>query len=968
MRRYKRGSYKRAFLLAVFCLLCILHVERVSASGNGAFGELPPGSVVKVGYTKNDPMIRRLADGGFVGYGVEYLDKIAEITGWSYEYVLVTEENRLEELQKGGVDLLCNVPKSGMEDSGCCFSQNPCGLEHAMLCAKEGDNTVFFEDYADMDGRRIGINQNLYMEDILKGYAAEHGFSYEPVYFTNYQDTAAAVLDGTVDMMLTSSLRNTEEFKYVAKPGMQDVYFAASKDRAGIMASIDGADGKLKLNAPFFISGLYEKYYGRPSVMLTGITKEEYEYIQAGGEIRVAYDTDRYPIEYCDGKTGEYRGVYADVLRMIEEKSGLNFTYVPVGKEENAWQMLMSGEVDMIAGDYGSAETASLYGISFTAPYLEVEYALVCRENDIDLDNLCISLNERFVGVQNYFREHRPKWKIKLYPNTDECLKAAENGEVDAAVVNTIFLQTAYSLGAYKDLKILPTQSMLVGICMAVGANEPPLIKSIVDKSIYKIPAQDFEKCVVENTVYTSYTPSLKDLFLKLMPYISVLAAALFFLFFCFIKSRELHYKHLAMSDPITGLWNGAKFREEAKSLLRSGKKQEYCIVSLDIDKFKFVNNDFGTASADEVLKTVGERLKESFTPGGIVARDMADMFLVLTPAGADNALVEKLFRTADDIYFNASSGRQRYKPSIKFGVYHIASQTVPEGEISGLIDKAIVARKSIKNASGTGVAFYDAKLGLAIENELQVERKMEGALEAGEFAVYFQPKFDLGTERITGAEALVRWIDPDKGIVPPDSFIPIFEKNGFIVKLDFYVFEEVLRLMQKWNGEKRMPLCISVNVSRVHINSPDFLKKLSGLVDRYGVERNKIELELTETILGSKKENILHFIRACKDAGFMVSIDDFGSGYSSLNLLKELPVDVLKIDKGFLDETGESERSRIIVGQVVEMARKIKIGTICEGVETREQAEFLKEIGCDMAQGYLFSRPVPSAEFERMI
>lgn len=218
------------------------------------------------------------------------------------------------------------------------------------------------------------------------------------------------------------------------------------------------------------------------------------------------------------------------------------------------------------------------------------------------------------------------------------------------------------------------------------------------------------------------------------------------------------------------------------------------------------------------------------------------------------------------------------------------------------------------------------------------------------------------------GAEALVRWVSADGKIIGPDKFIPLFERNGFILKVDFYVYEQVLKRMEQWRQEGRKQICVSVNVSRVHVGTYDFFIKLNQLMEKYHIPKEYLELELTETIIGGTQSTTREFVRECKKEGYHVSIDDFGSGYSSLNLLKDLPVDILKIDKGFLDETQESKRSSIIVQQVVEMAKKMQIGTLCEGVETSKQAEFLKDIGCDMAQGYLFSKPIPMNQFEKMI
>ena len=321
----------------------------------------------------------------------------------------------------------------------------------------------------------------------------------------------------------------------------------------------------------------------------------------------------------------------------------------------------------------------------------------------------------------------------------------------------------------------------------------------------------------------------------------------------------------------------------------------------------------------------------------------------------------------AGEIIFDNNGMEQRYKPAMKFGIYNIEANN-RDSQIGQYIDAAVSARKSIKRDHTKQIAYFDDKMESDIRVEAQIEKKMESALKQGEFVVYYQPKYLLKTEKIIGAEALIRWNHPKEGLIPPGVFIPIFERNGFIVQTDFFVYEEVLKMQSRRLKEGKKTVPVSVNVSRTHIGTSDFLPRLMELADRYEVPRELLELELTETALGGKQQNIVDFIRACKHAGFPISIDDFGSGYSSLNLLKEMPVDVLKIDREFLNETDESQKSSVIVEQVVEMATKIDIRTLCEGVETKEQAAFLKQIGCNMAQGYLYSKPVPEETFEGML
>ncbi|MDL0334377.1 EAL domain-containing protein, partial [Clostridioides difficile] len=283
------------------------------------------------------------------------------------------------------------------------------------------------------------------------------------------------------------------------------------------------------------------------------------------------------------------------------------------------------------------------------------------------------------------------------------------------------------------------------------------------------------------------------------------------------------------------------------------------------------------------------------------------------------------------------------------------------------IMDRANTARKTIKGGHKNSFAFYDKEMHKKILKEKEIENSMVDALNNGEFIVYFQPKYSLSDYQIIGAEALVRWDNPQKGLIPPIEFIPVFERNGFIVNIDFYVFEEVCKKIREWMDEGQKVVPISVNLSRMHFVNSNFIEKFKLIVDKYKIPTRLIELELTETAVLDNIEGLLDTMNNLKEKGFVISMDDFGTGYSSLNLLKELPVDILKLDRAFFTEKDESNNEKIVISNVIKMAKELKMKVISEGVETISQVEFLKQIGCDMVQGYLFSKPMPVKEFEKI-
>ena len=920
-------------------------------------------NVVRVGYTENGQTIRKNGN-GFYGYGVEYLQRIADYTGWQYEYVLVTEEERAKALDEGKIDLLCDITRNE-STAKMRLSEQSSGMSFGLLCTRKDDNSIFFDDYEAIDGKRIAINRSKGMEAILQEFAKDHGISYTPVYFTDFGSMEKALEDGSADLMLASNQRDLSGYKYVAKVGVQDQFFAVSVRRADLMRLLDYVDRQIKLQQPFLISVLYEKYYGRPSQVLTGISREEYEFIHSGRKIRVVCDADSYPVEYID-EAGNYRGIYADAMQLIAEESGLQFEFVPLDDYSKAWDMLVSGEADMSAGMFFNEVEAKDFGIGYTSSYLNADYTMIGRAGETLPEKPVIVIPKQYIGVRYFMEEEHPEWQLVFAANTDECLKQVEQKKADGTVVNSVFLQTIYNLNQYRNLVIMPMQDMTLPISCGIGNGpDAEILKGILNKTILKIPQDAFERCEVENAINISYEPSVTEILRKFVPFWIGIVVCMVVVFIFSLKAREKHFRHLAMTDEVTGLWNGHKFRMECEELLQHNKQKNYQIISLDMERFKYVNNDFGERAADGILQVIGKRIHKQFGNDSYYAREMADIFLILTEK--QKGLEERIHEISEEILFENNGMEQRYKPSVKFGICDIEPQSM-DGSVSEYIDRAGIARKSIKGSTMQEIAYYNQQMADEIYHERKIEMRMENALKQKEFLVYFQPKFQLRSETIIGAEALVRWKDPKEGLIPPGQFIPIFERNGFVVQLDFYVYEEVLKCMSRWMQEGRKPIVISMNVSRAHIGTPDFLSRLIDMADQYKVPHNLLELELTETILGGKREDIFEFITSCKNAGFLISIDDFGSGYSSLNLLKELPVDVLKIDREFLNETEESEKSSIIIEQVVEMATKIRIHTLCEGVETKAQAEFLKQIGCDMAQGYLYSRPVPVAEFEKML
>ncbi len=426
------------------------------------------------------------------------------------------------------------------------------------------------------------------------------------------------------------------------------------------------------------------------------------------------------------------------------------------------------------------------------------------------------------------------------------------------------------------------------------------------------------------------------------------------------ITQSKNEYQQLVEYDQLTGIYNRTMFISKTQYMLEKNLNTQYVLVRFDIEKFKVINELLGHKEGDALLKYIAGVLRKHIGKNGTYGRLEADVFVMCFPHSQENVtlMIEKYLENMRQYSLNLEI-------ILCFGLYIIHDITVP---VDIMIDRATLALKTIKGNYITRYAYYDDILREQLMEEQEIVNEMKDALETGQFLVYLQPKCSLDNDRIVGAEALVRWKHPKKGLVPPGKFIPVFEKNGFIMELDAFIWEETCKLIKKWidTGEPVLP--ISVNISRVNLFNPQLVSIIRELVEKYGIPPHLLELEITESAYTNNAFQLIDVLNEFHEHGFTVLMDDFGSGYSSLNMLKDIPVDVLKIDLNFLSGTDALGRGKNILSSVVGMSRSINIPTIAEGVETKEQADFLRSIECHRAQGYFFFKPMPIEDFEKAV
>ena len=394
------------------------------------------------------------------------------------------------------------------------------------------------------------------------------------------------------------------------------------------------------------------------------------------------------------------------------------------------------------------------------------------------------------------------------------------------------------------------------------------------------------------------------------------------------------------------------RFNRNVNNLIYSSSK-EIGFIQFDIRKFKIINDLYGERFGDEVLDFIIKNLNEVCHPEQFFINLHSDVFMVVTEYEKEDELIEFIHQ------LDARIGSfKNVKLQMSYGVYTVEDKQM---ELRQMSDRAAMTRKAAKNNVLTNILFYKEQFKEVLYNRKFIEENMQAAIMEKQFMMYLQPKYSIERNRIIGAEALVRWRHPERGMIYPNQFIPIIEENGFIKKVDYYIWREACQFIKKCEGMGFTSCPISVNVSRIHLQDNECIQVLSDLIHEYDIPKSLLELEITETV---SNQQVSQKAFELKEEGYTLLMDDFGSGYSSLNVLLETPFDVIKLDKKFMDNMIVSEKGKLLLEQVVSMANKLELGLLAEGVETKEQVELLQHIGCDQVQGYYYAKPMPENEF----
>ncbi|MEG0507234.1 MAG: GGDEF domain-containing protein [Longicatena sp.] len=439
------------------------------------------------------------------------------------------------------------------------------------------------------------------------------------------------------------------------------------------------------------------------------------------------------------------------------------------------------------------------------------------------------------------------------------------------------------------------------------------------------------------------------------------------YIWFVFYRNRR-NLEEIAYVDIVTNGHTIQKFYELMQVSIAQNK-QTFALVYINVDKFKMVNEEFGREQGDEVIRCIQKGIEKGLYKDEYVGHISADNFCVLVKFENKEKIVKRFSEWCENIANEQMKSMFDWKVLIlEFGVFIIQDKAI---EFPFMVDRAKLALREVMEElpdnNKVHYAFYDENARKRLVREKHLTDRMEEALNNNEFMVYLQPKYNVDGRHIEGAEALVRWNSYDEGMIYPNEFIPLFEKNGFIINLDLWMFEHVCQLLERWQSEGKTLVKVSINCSRAHLKNRDFVEQYKAIFEKYTIPAKYIEIEMTESIVYENKEELKYIISQFHALGFECSMDDFGSGYSSLNLIQDLPFDTLKIDRIFFTHMEEVEKTEAIIQSIIMMAKALSMHTVAEGVEELQHVEMLRRIDCELIQGYVFAKPQSIEDFEKL-
>lgn len=951
--------HKACAFVMLFCLLFSCFVNNSYAAEK---------RLVKVAFFPMEGFHMTKSDGTFGGMDVEYLNLICEYADWEVEYVECESwEQALELLSEHKVDLVGSAQYSEERAEIFQYADFSSGYTFGAI-ATNAEGTLAYEDFTAMKNATFGMVKNYVRKEEFLNYLRNNGI-YGPkiVEYDSTADLQKALYQGEVDALVHTLTEIKQGQRIVGCFAPKPFYYITYKGNNEILQELNQALADLKMNQPSLESELMNKYYHSRFDKEILLNTEEKAYIEQNRSIVVGYVDGFYPFSYEEN--GEFKGITRQLFEEWIATDGFDPDYRKMDNLEEAKKALQSEEIDVLAYCTDAQETLDAQELIRVGEYANVPLVLVTEKGE-GASEMKTLATVSYLSDEAQVAVNTGETLLKLYDTQQECLQAVKSGETEAALCDGYLVE--YLLRTeikYNNLQVTSVLSGEYSIAMAIKKGNESL-EGILSKIITTVDSQIVNEFMLKENTYPLL--SAKDfIYNNSIVIIVVLLAVIIVILLVanHIVNDEKKIQKLLYKDTQMDIWNLNYLIFYGENKLLQERREQYAVVYVNLAQFRRYNIIYGWDAGEKVLQRVAEILTLCVDQKReICARNQGDRFVMLLRYDEREQFIQRMedmkIAVEDCIWVDTENHM-----ILQMGVYFLPQNC---NDLRVAISYANQVLEFAGNSATDAIKVYDDAHEAMIKERHAKEKLLESVIIEEDFAVYYQSKVDIRNEQIVGAEALVRFLDPTAGraVRAPGYFISYYEQTGKVVEIDFFVLESVCKMLRRRIDNGQKVVCISCNFSRMHFMKEGFTSRFESILDKYQIPKSLIEVEITETLVVEEMQyqTVKQAFEALKARGIRLSIDDFGSGYSSLGTFEQIPASVIKLDRSFMLNNENKERQVKLMRGIVKIAQELDAQIVCEGVETDEDVELMREIGAFVAQGYYYFKPVSEATFEQQL
>lgn len=961
MRRVQKKP--AGFLTALFLfLVCSLSVQAAEEK------TVNEEKTVKVAYYPVACYNENVKEGEPWGLDVEYMQHLGTYCDWNIEYIYASDWNQaMQLLSDHEVDLLGQTVQSPVRERNLFYPECASGYTFGVIMVKDTCD-VAYEDFEAFETMKFGMLSDFVNKEDFYSYLRRNGINPKIEEYKDMPSLRSALADGRIDAAVHMVMEVGKGERIVGKFSPMPYYFVTYKGNP-IAQELNLAVESLQLAEPELEDRLMKKYCYDQLNQRVVLTADQRAYLEENPVWTAVYVPDFYPYSY--ETKGAYAGISRNVLDELAERAGFRFTYKRADTMEEAMVMLRRGEADVLGYCLANDDWITSGTVRMAGVYLESPVALIQNGDTLTEETKTGEFGKFAVVKSNGMLKNMllsNNLSVLECEDQRDCFEAIRKGKAEYTVCSSYLGEAMIREARYKGFtsKLVTDEQQQIGLAYSGEASQQ--LAGILSSGLRSFNEEDMNDYVMASLAQNQFSIGewLKENAVWLLCGLILIALLIILLLSkSILDSRKV--QKLLYADPATGIWNYSYFSLKVNEFLEKKRDEGlYAVFHTNIPRFRYINDLYGRENGDEILRMISNVLGEEMKGHNeMLARNSADHFVGIIRVRDREETTKRLVSLCDEISRRVKEDSD-FNLVMTMGVYIL---TPEDKKVSVAVEKAGHAMAVLKNNTHNAVNFYDEEFTRSVAEQQAVEQLLEESRKRENFLVYYQAKVNVVTEKVVGAEALVRFKHPLKDkIMAPSYFLPYYERTGFITQIDFIVLDRVCAMIRRRLDEGEEVVPVSCNFSRRHFDDPEFERKLEDILDYYDVDKKYIEVEITETVMMENMQSMIESLSRLHELGFKISIDDFGAGYSSLGLLENIPADVIKIDRSFLENDANQEKRYLILESIVKLAQSLNMKLVFEGVENMEHVNLLKKIESYVAQGFYYARPVPELQFEERL